>query len=247
MKKPENGVDMEIDESNKEALKKFFEEYYYLNNYELANLVGKSISTVRNWKRKCGIKAKTSPFKPRQEYPKQEIQQILDQNIWDNEEWFRVKYEQESIGIHTIAKIIGHSMSFVYNRLKKYDIQSRTHSDAVKSENQYCDEKWLYYNYATREQYLEWCAVNKYNPELNGGKALTLTECAEIANVVPYTLYNWLLRFHVPIRNMGEAMTGEHNPFYGKKHTDDTKAKLREKSQKLHNESHKKSTSNNTP
>lgn len=217
-----------VDPNDLNSIKKFFEDNLYLSTYELAVMAQRSPSTIRNWKRKCGMSLKESPFKAKQEYARKEVEQVLDANIWDNETWFRQKYEIETLGIPTIAKIIGKSVSLVASRLIKYQVATRSHSDAVKSINTACDEEWLYKHYATRDQYIEWCTGHAKVPDPDGGKALSLAKCAELAKVVPYTIYNWLVRFRIPMRDISEAMTGEHNPFYGRKHSDVTKARIRE-------------------
>ena len=219
---------MVVDPNNISSLKTFFDENPSLTTYELAMLVGKSPSTIRNWKRKCGIPLKESPFHTKREYEKTNYGTETNSAVWDTVDWFRQKYEVEGLGIPTIAKIINKSVSLVANRLSKYNIQTRSHSDAVKSDNQFCDEEWLYKHYATREQYVEWCDRNTKAPDIDGGKSLSLTKCAELAKVVPYTIYNWLVRFKVPMRDISEAMTGKHNPFYGRKHSETTKTKIKE-------------------
>jgi hypothetical protein len=209
-------------------MKKFFDENPHLTTYEFAVLANKSPSTIRNWKRKCGLNLKESPFKVRVEYKRREVSKVANDHVWDNEDWLRQKYEHDGFGIPTIAKMIGHSVSLVASRLKKYDIATRQHIDAVKSSNKACNEEWLYTNYTTRDQYIEWCSKKSKMPTNGSGKALSLAKCAELADVVPYTIYNWLVRFKIPIRDISEAMAGENNPFYGKKHSDATKARIRE-------------------
>lgn len=211
-----------------EDLKKFFETNPYLSTYELAIVAGRSPSTIRNWKRKCGITLKESPFPKGREYKKKDVTIISDKGTWDCKEWFYQKYVTENLGIPTIARMITKSVSLVAGRLKKYEIQTRSHIDAVKSVNQSCDEAWLYFNYATRDQYVDWCTKNAKQVDPEGGKALSLAKCSKIAGVVPYTIYNWLARFKIPMRDINEAMSGENNPFFGKKHSDATKQKIRE-------------------
>lgn len=219
---------MSIDPSNKDSLRKFFEDHPHMSTYELAMISGRSPSTIRNWKRRCGLSLKNSPFPRNQSYKKREVLFETDQNVWDCEEWFRQKYEIEKLGIPTIARVISRSVSLVANRLKKYDVKTRPHSTAVQSSNRYSNEEWLYYKYATRDQYIDWCMKNSKAPDEEGGCALSLAKCAKLAGVVPYTIYNWLVRFRVPIRDINEAMTGDNNPFYGKKHSEETKEKIRQ-------------------
>lgn len=217
-----------LDPNNIDSLKKFFEENPYLSTYELAMVVGKSPSTIRNWKRKCGLELKKSPFPKGREYTRREVEVVSDQDLWDTKEWFNKQYTIEGNGIPTIAKMIGKSVSLVAARLKKYGIQTRKHSDAVKSNNQFCNEEWLYTHYTTRDQYVEWCTKNAKQTSPDGGQGLSLAKCAKIAGVVPYTIYNWLVHFKIPMRDINEAMAGEGNPFYGRKHSDATKQRIRE-------------------
>jgi hypothetical protein len=224
-----------LNPNNTEDLKKFFETNKHLSTYELAIVAGRSPSTIRNWKRKCGITLKESPFPKGREYKKKDVVVIADKGTWDCKDWFQQKYVTEGLGIPTIARIIAKSVSLVAGRLKKYDISTRPHNEAVKSNNQSCDEAWLYFNYATRDQYVEWCTKNAKQVDPEGGKAMSLAKCSTIAGVVPYTIYNWLVRFKIPMRDINEAMSGENNPFFGKKHSDVTKQKIRESYWKIRN------------
>ena len=217
-----------LDPNNINALKKFFEENPSLSTYELAVIAGKSPSTIRNWKRKCGLALKESPFPKGREYTRRQVDSVEDQGIWDTKEWFNQKYAVEGLGIPTIAKMINKSVSLVAARLKRYEIQTRSHSEAVKSINDCCNEEWLYFHYASRDQYVDWCTKNAKQVKAEGGQALSLAKCAKLANVVPYTIYNWLVHFKIPMRDINEAMAGEGNPFYGRKHSDATKQRIRE-------------------
>lgn len=221
---------MILDPTNLESIKRFFEENKYLSTCELAILANRSPTTIRNWKRRCGIPLGKSPFSGvKHSHKGKPIVPVRDERIWDNEAWFRQKYEQEGLGILAIAKTIGRSKSLVIARLRKYDIVIRSHADAVRSNNPACNEEWLYKHYCTREQYIDWCKRNGKEPDQNGGKALSIIKCAAEANVVPYTIYNWLVRFKIPMRDTRESLAGIHNPFYGRRHTNATKAHLREK------------------
>lgn len=224
-----------LNPNNIDSLKKFFDDNPHLSTYELAIVAGRSPSTIRNWKRKCGIALKESPFPKGREYKKRDVVSVTDKGQWDSKEWFHARYITDGLGIPTIARMISKSVSLVAGRLKKYEISTRAHSEAVKSVNQSCDEAWLYFNYATRDQYVEWCTKNAKQVDPEGGKALSLAKCSEIAGVVPYTIYNWLVRFKIPMRDINEAMSGENNPFYGKKHSDATKQKIRESYWKIRN------------
>lgn len=204
--------------SDVESLRAFFHEHPELTTYELAKVAGRSASTIRNWKRKCGIesdqtgwgsKRDSIPFinKPKKE--KREVERVTDPNIWDNEAWFKQQYEKNSYGIPTISRIIGRSIALVKGRLEKYQVRVRSHAESVKSKNPCFDKDWLDEHY--------------------NRKRWSLTRCAQEAGVVPYTIYNWLVSFDFEIRDIYEAMSGDNNPFHGRTHSKETKEKIRQR------------------
>ncbi len=225
---------MDIDPSDIDALAAFLAKYSYYTTYELAQLVDRAPSTIRKWMKACNRKTSKMQFVNSKKVspPKKTIQIITDPEIWDTQEWFENAYYVEGHGIPTIAKIINRSVSLVVKRLERYGIQTRSYKESMNSKNPYCSEKWLMENYASKEQYVEWCLLNNETAIGEHGKGLTLAECAALADVVPYTIYNWLVKFKIPIRDINEAMVGERNPFYGRRHSDETKRKIREAQQK---------------
>ena len=197
------------DINDKIKLKIWLEQHPDLSTYDLVMLTGKSPSTIRNWKKKFGLKMKDSPFRSfKHSYVKREVEVIADQSIWDNKEWFHKKYEDERNGAPTIARMIDRSIVLVVGRLKRYGIKMRQHSDAVKSDSKFCSKEWLLEHYVTQ--------------------GWSLKKCADAAGVVPYTIYNWLVKFGVEPRSIHEAMAGDKNPFFGKRHSEETKKKIRE-------------------
>lgn len=209
---------MKPDPANTSTLKKFFNENPELTTYELASLANRSASTIRNWKRKCGIKAGQAgwgskreeiPFTRQPEYKKKEIERVDDPTDWDNEAWFRQQYEGNGYGIPTVARMIGRSIALVKGRLEKYGIQTRSHAEAVKSKNPCYKKEWL------EDRYIK--------------QRWSLAKCAEEAGVVPYTIYNWLIGFNFEIRDIYEAMAGDRNPFHGRTHSEETKERIRQK------------------
>jgi transposase len=150
-----------------------------------------------------------SPFASAKHINKpKDVETINDPAIWDNPEWFRRKYHEEGIGTPTIARIINRSIVLVVGRLRRYGISLRHHSEAVKSRSIHCSREWLHEQYYVKKQ--------------------SLKECAGMAGVSPYTIYNWLVKFGMEPRTMHQAMAGEMNPFHGRKHTEETKNKIRE-------------------
>jgi len=216
-------------------IKAFLLEHTYLTVYEIAIQLDKSPSTIRTWRKKLGL-SQGNPFKSQpQGRQKKATPSVTDPEIWDNAEWFEEQYYKKKLGIITISKIINKSPRLVVLRFKKYGIESRQHNEAVRSCHPCSKASWLYYHYGTKEEYVQWAKENDLEPDKDGGKALSLKRCAEAAGVVPATIYNWLVRIKrdgcaINMRDPYEAVAGERNPFYGKKHTEETKEKLRKTS-----------------
>jgi transposase len=200
---------MKPDFSNPEKARAWFQSNNGLSTYELAMLANRSPSTIRNWKRRAGLVMKPSPFpKARTAWRSKVVQVIDDPSIWDNAEWFRQKYLVEGIGTPTIARMINRSIVLVVKRLKRFNIKTRPHREAVKSKSEFCNLEWL--------------------TEFYVNKKWSLKKCARVAGVVSYTIYNWLVRFKIAPRTPQEAMAGALNPFFGRKHTAQTKEKIRQ-------------------
>lgn len=213
-------------------VKKFLDDNDYLTIYEIAIKLGKSPSTIRNWRRKTGL-SKEYPFKDRPKVRAQNLPKVNDQDVWDNGEWFEEYYTNKKYGIATIAKIISRSPRLVALRLGKYGIETRSHSQAVRSTNPCAEAEWLVFHYSTRDEYVAWAKSTGVKPDPEGGKCWSLKKCSEFAGVVPATIYNWLVRVNnegleINIRDLNESVAGVRNPFYGKKHSKETKEKLRQ-------------------
>ena len=204
--------------SDVEALRRFFEEHSDKSTYDLCRMIGRSASTIRNWRRNCGLPSKPSPFAnmARPVKPKEEVE-ALPPEVWDNVEWFRQAYTDKKWGIPTIARQIGHGVAFVSSRLKRYNIQTRKHADSCASKNECCSEQWLMENYATKQQYLEWAQNKGIEPSVECGRGYSIRKCARVAGVTPYTVYNWLAKFKISTRNIHDAMRGDLNPLVRKR------------------------------
>lgn len=217
-----------VDPGDVESLKKFFEDNKYHTTYELAKLVDRSPSTIREWRRRCGFKGQQLFPNAKRTSKARKVTKV-PKEVWDNRDWFYNQYHVKENGMLIISKMIDRSTALVRNRLQKYGVPIRSHKDALKSKNDYCNEKWLMEHYADRKQYIKWCKKNKIKVEDGMGKGLTLRECAKLAGVKSaYTVYNWLIKFDIQIRDIHEAMAGERNPFYKKQHSEETKEKIRQ-------------------
>ena len=178
---------MITDSGNIKSLQLFFKNFKHLRLTEQATLANVSISTIKKWRSKCGIRSdKKSPFSKTiaKHYD------IVPFDIWHNPEWFRQKYEVEGFGRYVISKMIDRNIKTVYSYLKRYNIKTRP----VKI-NPLCTKEWLTENY-----------------EILG---YGIRKCAELANVSAYTIYAWLVKHRIHIRDRYEAFSGERNPNYG--------------------------------
>lgn len=189
---------MKINPRNIGELKEFFESYQGLTDGELAIIAGVSTRTISGWKRKIGL-LKPIALKPLK------VKGILPEN-WDNKEWFESTYE--NTGLRSMALLLDKDVNFVIKRLKKYGIRIKSLAERTISKNPCCDEGWLYYYYASRNDYLKWCKKTKTEPCEDGGQKLSTIKCAELAGVSPNTITNWLVLYKMRIRSQAEAQLG---------------------------------------
>lgn len=176
------------DVNDEESLHRFFEDYKSLSNPELARLLGKTILTIRYWKYKFeGRKWPQKKYHKAHEAPKD----------WDNEKWLRWIYLEEKVGINSIAKIVGRSIKIILNRFKKYNIKIRSFDDTVKSSNPCCNIFWIVEHYFERNQYITWCRENDEDAKQDGGRNLSETDCAKLANTTISNFHNWLTKLKI--------------------------------------------------
>lgn len=188
------------------ALRKFFEDNDGLSTGELAVLCGRSITTIRRWKRTLGLPMRKSPFKKDYNKAKKiDVEQVTDPAVWDNHDWLYHQYWIKGYGLIIISRMCGKPPETLWHKLKKYGIKIRKYADSMRSKNPYCNEEWLIFNYGTRNDYLEWCKENNVQPKPDGGRCLSLEDCAKIAKVVPYSIFIWLSKFQFHIRDNSSA------------------------------------------
>jgi hypothetical protein len=198
-----------VSAGNKLSIRKFFEDNPYYNKDELAKAARRSTVTIDKWAVKSGKREKREPFaNPAIKRVPVEHEKVTDRAVWDNPEWFRQKYATEELGIVAISKIIQRRPLIVYRRLKKYGIARRQENNPSK--NPCCNEQWLMWNYATPADYRKWCQANKKDYDSAGGKCLPQRVCAELAGVEQFTIYNWLVKFNIPIRDKPESNVMGH-------------------------------------
>lgn len=182
----------------------FFKRNKYLTTMELAQKVGVSTITIQKWKRRLGLldegdgwgsNLKKRPFKGVKP-PRKYDGPVVPMEVWNNEKWMRKMYEEKGYGIRTIARMINRDVARVRHKLIRFGIPIRSFHEATKSKNKCCNRKWLEENYVAQ--------------------GLPIEKCAEIAGVCPYTIYNWLVKFCIPMRDKYDCSAGERNPNYGK-------------------------------
>ena len=78
-------------------------------------------------------------------------------------------------------------------------------------------------HYADKMYYLEWCDIGGIDPDDNGGKGFSLRECAKLANVTHNTIYNWLAKFNIEIRDLCESVIGDRNGQHHSRNPESTK------------------------
>ncbi len=189
------------------ALRVFFEKHQFHNTYELAALTNKSPSVIEEWRNRCGMKSgKKPPTTVKREFKPKDYEPI-DVTVWDNKEWLMQKYTIERLGLPTVARMVKRSVTLIRKKLQRYGIPTRDLQTSMASKNPHCTKEWL---------------VSTY---VNDG--WTLRECAEVADVSPHTISKWLAKFNLDIRDVNEAMAGNRNPFFGRRHSEQTKERLR--------------------
>lgn len=192
IKRKKKKYDLDLDPSDLDALRKFFEDHSDYTTFELTHKYGIPASTLRYWKReKLGIPSKPNVlvnFKTKRKA--KDYGKPLPESVWNNGPWFKKMYEEEQVGAYVIAKMIGRSVTTVYKKLKKFEIELRSHKEAVATKNPYHDPDWLF------EQYV---IIGK-----------TLKEIADEAGVNNYTVAHWLAEFNINIRDRAETFVTRH-------------------------------------
>lgn len=186
---------------DKQDWRAFFRQNKYHTTMEQAQLAGVSIRTIQRWKKKTGILGKGNGWGNHHEerpfngvrHKKLAVQSIPRELL--TEKWLRETYEERGIGIHTIARMVNRDIATVRGQLRRFNIPMRKHSQAVRSTNPCCTREWLEEHYVVL------------------GKSIRA--CAQLAEVSRYTIYNWLVKFSIPIRDKYECAAGELSPWFG--------------------------------
>jgi len=183
-------MSLSIDPSNENSLIDFFSKFKHLSNTELGVVAGRSPSTIRRWKRMCGLSSGNKPISEPQ-FTKKQINEVVPID-WDSKEWFSDQYINKKHGVLKIARILGRSRTLVLSRLDRYGIDTRSQKDSTKSSNGCKTFAWL------SKYYIE----NKWSIE----------QCAKSAGVVNETIKEWLIEFGMETRTTSEALIGRKRP-----------------------------------
>jgi hypothetical protein len=173
----------------------FFRDNKYLTNMELAQLAGVCVKTIERNKLKLGLREKHTPHWCRPHKTDKIPVEVVPPSVWNNKEWFQEMYVRRELGSWTIGRMINRDHARVRQKLRQFGIPVRPYNEATRSKHPCCTREWLEEHY-----------------EVYGH---TLDECAELAGVNQYTIYNWLVQFCMPIRDRYECLAGERSPFYG--------------------------------
>ena len=189
-----------VDSSDRNSLIEFFTEFRGLTAPELAIVANVGTDSIREWRRKCGIKPQADPF-INSHTKQKKLYKEVPREIWDNADWLREHYIDKGIGIRTLAKMMGYrGFRSVCIHLERHGVKIR------KVVHDHCrSADWLYYHYSVRKDYLKWCIKTCQEPDEYGGLGMSLVACAEAAGVVPYTILNWLSRFKIRMRDVEES------------------------------------------
>jgi transposase-like protein len=191
---------MITDPENTRSLRAFFEEYGHLKSTDLAMLADVGMTKLRRWRDRCGYKPEDGgwgvdkdkrPFKGTI-HQKVEVEKVPPE-VWADSNWLRQKYES-GCGIRLIARMVNRNIKTVFDRMQRLGIVTR--DNKTVSKNPCCNRDWLIEHY-----------------EILG---LSIRECARLAGVNRYTIYNWLVKYKIYIRDKYD-LNGEHSPSYGRK------------------------------
>ena len=190
----------EIDSSNTDELKRFFEEHYDYTTPELSFKYGIPPSTLRYWKRKAKIES-TKPKAFTAVRKKSKVETVNDSNVWDNAEWFQEHYVNKRIGAYIISRMINRSVVVVYRRLERYGIKRRSHREATKPTSEYYNREWLIENYFKHKR--------------------SLGSIAAEVGVTPYTISNWMVSLKLLPRDRNSQSVASYNRKRWNKRTED--------------------------
>jgi len=107
------------------------------------------------------------------------------QELYKNKIWLRQKYIDGEYSIRTIAKLCGVCYGTIQYWLKKFDISKCHRMGNIMANNTYRNKDWLCQKYENEE--------------------LSTLAIAKLCSVDDGTIWQWLKRFNIPRRTIGDA------------------------------------------
>lgn len=179
------------------SLKMFFEENKFLRTTELAQVAGVSTPTIIRWRKMCDIKPPKPRWHPGVIPQKKKLPENVAPNSHLDPNWLYQKSVVEGYGMHRIAEMSKRDVKTIWYRMKKLKIPTKTARELSVSKNPCCSREWLMENYV----------INK----------ISAIQCSKMAGVCQYTIYNWLAKFNIELRDITSSSAGELNRMYGRK------------------------------
>jgi len=161
-----------IDQSNPKALRKWFEEYAYLNIQDLSIIIGKCSRDVRALRRSVGIQGKAPKTKNRATTRTVDIAELPDN--WRTREWLIEHLPK--YGSNSIIRATGLTKKRFYEILRKLEVPL----PGRINKNPCYTKAWCHRHYV----------------ELG----YSIRKCAKIAGVTHPTFVDWLIKFKIQIR-----------------------------------------------
>lgn len=177
----------EIDIYTQSDVYRWFRSFPELTTDENCVIMGRTPHVIERLKRWCGLTsikfAETYDMTlySRPLYNKDRVYKkyFIDPLEWDEKE-ITNKYINRSSSIRGLARQYGCSFNKIKLLLKKKKIRLRSHSDAVKTHNPYCNYSWL------------------HNAYIN--KRFSLRKCARIVGVSTATIRHWFIKYGISTR-----------------------------------------------
>lgn len=190
-----------IDLRNKDSIDKFFKLTNNLTRGQQAALLGISYAKLKTLIKKSTTEKFRITTKPQQAvYPKDCI---------NDEKWLWDIFFKQGMSIKQIARLTNTKDDEVFTRIAKFNNGFKRNRQKSDKNSQplspFRTEEWMYYHYATREDYLLWCQKNTVEPDEHGGQGLSHVQCARLAGVSPRTMFDWAIKFNMRQRDPAES------------------------------------------
>ena len=157
----------------------FLNDNKHLTNMEKALLARVCVKTIQRWKHRLGLYNPNNGWGSKQSYrpfksyipPDTTKPKVPIYTQPITDEWLNEMHEK-GYGKRRISIMCG---------LGHFDLRKRFKNKGKEVLHQCCNRQWLEEHYETL--------------------GLNYRQCAEIACVNPYTIYNWLIKFGIPIKD----------------------------------------------